>query len=140
MKKHILIKGAPSSGRSTMAAKIAATYAQDEFVLIGNSGKLDLHAFMFSSCDENTKLIVIDEVYLFTDLVGIIGLITAEQIVVHKQCKRPFLISPRFVIVANELEEAKDKNTCWNAVKNKFEIIQTQKRAITMAIVKTKIK
>lgn len=98
MEKSIVITGRQGSGKTTKATEIANQFGKDEVVsLYYRSKKLD-NPFIFSECTEKTKLVVFEELYDIKQVEEFFSFVS-YPITVNKRGKKPFTISPKFVLV-----------------------------------------
>lgn len=82
----LIIHGSPGSGK-TRAGRLLA---DGKFVYL--DGRIKVDNFFFSSCDNDTKTIIIDNIKNKSDLMYFESLVDEGNIVVNKQSKSPFEI------------------------------------------------
>ena len=83
----LIIHGSPGSGK-TRAGRLLAVGSK--FVYL--DGRIKFDNFFFSSCDKDTKTIIIDDIKNKSDLMYFRSLVDEGNIVVNKQSKSPFEI------------------------------------------------
>lgn len=102
MKKATFIVGAPRTGKSTLARRIASEYKKSDvtFVSLKNNELRD-NPFALSACQKTTKLLVLEaridlsEIEMFYNLVP-------YGFPVYKKGETVFIINPDVVIVWNQ--------------------------------------
>lgn len=98
MEKSIVITGRQGSGKTTKAKEIANQFSNDEVVFLCYRSKKMDNPFLFSECTEKTKLIVFDELYDIKQAEEFFSFVS-YPITVNKRGKKPFTISPKFILV-----------------------------------------
>lgn len=93
---HTIITGKSGSGKSRLAKEIAGqAYKKNEVTWI--DGKSSSGHFRFQNCNENTKMLIIDDA---KDVESYIGL--TKEVVVERQCKEQIIIHPEIILVCDE--------------------------------------
>lgn len=114
-RSYTIIVGKPESGKSRLAKEIAGqTYKENEVAWI--DGKSSPSHFRFQNCNENTKLLIIDDA---KDVESYIGL--TEEVVVERQCKEQIVIHPEIILVC---DENVDPNNFGLSITRRFNIIK----------------
>lgn len=97
MKKGIIFIGPQESGKTRKAREIANRFLSPEAVWINaHKNQIENDPFVFSDCDENTKLVVIEELNLISLLCFLH--VTSEGLVVNRMGKEQIIINPRIII------------------------------------------
>ena len=95
-KTYTIITGGVGSGKSRLAKQIADwNFKSNEVTWI--DGRSIPTMFMFQNCNENTKLLIIDNVKDPELYIGI-----TEEVIVHRQSKITITIHPEIILICNE--------------------------------------
>ena len=102
MVKNLIIVGAQGSGKTTKARKIAEQYnLQTVWVEQTNFE----NPFAFSLCEKDTQLIICEEIENI-DTIFRWYLAAENGIVVNKENQKPFLITPKIILISQSIKEA----------------------------------
>lgn len=93
---HTIIVGKSGSGKSRLAREIANNVCKENEV-VWIDGRSDVDYFIFQSCNENTRLLIIDDA---RDVESYIGL--TEEVIVERQRKKQIIIHPEIILVCDE--------------------------------------
>jgi broad-specificity NMP kinase len=97
--KTLIIKGSPESGKTS----VGKLFEDNNTIYL--DGRIKIHHFFFSSCEKETKTIIIDNIKnkkLLKNFKSII--INRGEIVVEKQCQSPFQIKiDRLILICDFL-------------------------------------
>ena len=130
MEKSILITGRQCSGKTTKAKEIASHFQNDEVVFLSYRGKKTHEdPFLFSQCTEKTKLIVFDELYDINQVEGFFNM-ASNPITVNKKMKKPFTISPKFVLVCQSEIEAEQLVELGASFYKIFDVIECKRELL----------
>ena len=120
MKKIKLILGKSGSGKSSIAK--AMTCMVKEVVYVNPHALKS--TWVYSQCNEDTKVIVFDEVGSVEDVINLV-LSTCSEVRVDKQCHYPFTINPNIIIVCRENISREDLLNHGSSISRRIEIIET---------------
>lgn len=99
MEKSILIIGKQTAGITTTVKEITSKFKNNEVVFICYRDKKQLESpFLFSQCTEKTKLVVFEGFGYIKKLKSFLNTVS-YPIMINKKMKRPFTISPKFIII-----------------------------------------
>lgn len=129
MKKGIIIIGPKSSGKSLQAKKIASQYPEKNVMILDGKDIIrNSTHFYFGGCEENTELLIIDEVVNANDIGSFVNF--TEGIMVNKQGRNPFHISPKIVVVcAPHISRENVPTQQWFT--NRFDLIECNVTKVT---------
>lgn len=114
-KMHTIITGKSGSGKSRLAKEIAGqVYKENEVAWI--DGKSSPSHFRFQNCNENTKLLIIDDA---KDVESYIRL--TEEVIVERQCKEQITIHPEIILVC---DENVDPNSLELSITRRFNVVK----------------
>src|SRR5690606_24423840 len=100
MKTTTVITGKAGSGKTQRATQLAKAFDPSEVCFITGMERSDEDPFLFQKCTGKTKLVVIDEVSSIFQLKKFIEM-SRGYIIVNRQGKQPFNISPSFILVCH---------------------------------------
>lgn len=118
MNKIKVILGKANSGKSTTATAMAIKFKEVVYI---NPYCLK-STWAYSQCNKDTKVIVFDDVGNVEDVINLI-LSTYSEVIVDKQCHKPFTINPHIIIVCRENISREDLSK--ESVLRRIEIIET---------------
>lgn len=118
MKKIKVILGKANSGKSTIAKAMSIKFKEVVYI---NTRTLK-SSWAYSQCNEDTKVIVFDDVGNLEDVVYLINS-TFSGIVINKQCHKPFTINPNIIIVCRENISREDLSE--ESILKRIETIET---------------
>ncbi len=85
--KTLIIHGSPGAGKT----KASRLFEDENSIYL--DGRIKMNPFFFSSCEKETKTIIIDDIKNEKDLESFKQIILNEgNVIVHKQCQSPFEI------------------------------------------------
>ncbi len=91
--KHYVLMGNLGSGKTILAKEMAKVLVEpNEVVFINDSNG----RFKFSECNENTKLVIFDDVKNLEDYIY-----HTEGLVVDKKGKKSFFITPKIILISD---------------------------------------
>jgi len=122
MKKIKVIIGKDRSGKTSIARAMVCSVKDEEKTFLP---ALDITSpWAFRNCNENTKVIIIDDLRRESDLLSlIIG--SVEGIIVEKPQKKRFLIHPEIIIICEGKIRRKDLASTGASILRRIEIIET---------------
>lgn len=101
MEKSILIIGAPNTFKTTMAKSLASRFKSDEVVFMDLEGREPhKNPFLFSPCDEKTKLVIFDGLRNIHDVKHIFP-VALNPVVVNKRMQESYKITPQFILICD---------------------------------------
>lgn len=125
MTKGILFVGPERSGKTRKAQEIADQYQKDEVTWIYYFDSRD--KFAFTDCSKKTKLIIIEDFRKIEDVTAFYNCITDGingGLLVEKQCKHPYYIAPKILIVSHPKYRKEDFLKMGLSFERRFDIIE----------------
>ena len=108
--KHYIIMGNPGSGKTILAKEMAKVLVEpNEVVFINDSNS----RFRFSECNENTKLVIFDNVKNLEHYIY-----HTEGLVIDKQGKKPFFITPKIILISDIVKNVSE------SINRRFNLIE----------------
>lgn len=101
MKKVVTVIIGKSNVGKTLMSKGFALNNQEKTKFIFCTNKTVCEHFFFSSCEEDTEVIIIDEVVAVGNVEKIVWLAQSD-ITVEKQSKKAFTIAPKEIVIVCE--------------------------------------
>lgn len=125
MEKDLILIGKAYSGKTKKAREIAKTFSPDEVVWIKGRelSEKKLSPFLFHFCDENTKLIIVDDILpscnmeFFYSVVGV-----PFQANIHYS--KPKTITAKFLLTCDENITRETLDSLGDSFTRRFEIIE----------------
>ena len=120
-KKATIIFGKDDKCKLSKANEITSCFKNDEIIFLPGRYGLN-HKFSFSTCNKNTKAIIIDQIASSTQVEIFFNPII-HGLTVNKRGSDPFVIHPEIILIcSNELKEVQLTGSSFTS---RFNIINT---------------
>lgn len=122
MKKVKIIIGKNNSGKSRIAdAMVCSINDSEKSLILGSDIR---NPFCFSKCNENTKVVIIENLQMPAYLIGLV-FATVDGLMVDRQSKKLFVIHPEIIIVCDESITRNLLLDMGSSLSRRIEIIET---------------
>jgi len=126
MERIKLIIGSKESEKSTIARQLASSYNNENVVFVDGSRRRD--HFFYSACNNNTELVIIEELVSVNDIMSIYGDFI-DGVKVEKRFEKPFYINPNIIVVCSSSITREDLPLKTSmAFNRRFEVIERVKK------------